>query len=208
MGTKEIKPSLPRSGQVQWVCQSTGWSILWMSIGSLDEYLHWEVEGLYHPLILQEMFLHTAHSGRWEAEWMVCWGCWHGLPHLDLQVDVSVMQSVGPHTTKEEIGDLYYQVYKLRRLPAFPPCSREWAGELTKDVVSSLKNQLRWKEDELPRGWGRSEFVDTSPTQSRILWGKVFGWNWACQGKGGPPKGPGNHNCLGGEDREAELVHH
>ena len=34
----------------------------------LDEYPHWEAEGLHHPLILQEMFLHDAHSGRREAE--------------------------------------------------------------------------------------------------------------------------------------------
>ena len=38
----------------------------------LDEYLHWEVEGLHHPLILQEMFLQAAHLGRKEAECMVC----------------------------------------------------------------------------------------------------------------------------------------
>ena len=34
----------------------------------LDEYLHWEAEGLHHPLIRQEMFLQTAHMERREAE--------------------------------------------------------------------------------------------------------------------------------------------
>ena len=37
----------------------------------LDEYLHWEVEGLYCPLILQEMLIHASHSRRREAERMV-----------------------------------------------------------------------------------------------------------------------------------------
>ena len=34
----------------------------------LDKYPHWEAEGLHCPLILQEMFLQAAHSGRREAE--------------------------------------------------------------------------------------------------------------------------------------------
>ena len=71
----------------------------------LDEYLHWEVGGLHHPLILQEMFLQAAHSGRKKVECMVCQGCWHGLPHLDPQADISAIQVVGPWTTREEIGN-------------------------------------------------------------------------------------------------------
>ena len=34
----------------------------------LDEYPHWEAEGLHHPLILQEMFPQATHSGRRETE--------------------------------------------------------------------------------------------------------------------------------------------
>ena len=91
----------------------------------LDEYPCWEAEGLYHPLILQEMFLCATHSGTREAEQMVHQGCWHGLPHLDLQADASVMQSMGPCTSREEIRDLYYQVYKLRRLAGSLLCEPE-----------------------------------------------------------------------------------
>ena len=121
----------------------------------LDEYPHWEVEGLHSPLVLQEMFLHATHSGRWKAGQMICQGCQHRLPHLDLQVDISAIWLVGPWTSREEIRDLYYQVYKLRRSLGSPMCGPEWAGELTRDVVSSLKNYLRQKEDEPPREWGR-----------------------------------------------------
>ena len=81
----------------------------------LDEYLPWEVEGLHHPLILQEMILRAAHSGRRVAEQMTCQGHQHGLPYLDLQADVSTVQLVGSQTSREEIWDLHYQVYKLRR---------------------------------------------------------------------------------------------
>ena len=82
---------------------------------------------------------------------MICQGCQHSLLHLDPQADVSAIQSVGPHTSREEIRDLYYQVYKLRRWTRSLPCGPEWAGELMRDVVSSLKNHLRQKEDKPPR---------------------------------------------------------
>ena len=81
---------------------------------------------------------------------MIHQGCWHGLPCLDPQVDVSTVQSVGSQTSKEEIQDLYHQVYKLRRLPRSLLCGPEWAGTLARDIMSSLKNFPRQKEDELP----------------------------------------------------------
>ena len=54
----------------------------------LDKYLLWEAEGLQCPMILQEMFLQVTHSGRREAEQMICQGCRHSLLHLDPQADV------------------------------------------------------------------------------------------------------------------------
>ena len=92
----------------------------------LDEYSHWEVEGLYHPLILQEMLLHAAYSGRREVEWMVHWGCWHGLPCPDPKADVSTLQSMRPHTSRQEIRNLYCQVYKPRRLPGSCCVEQNW----------------------------------------------------------------------------------
>ena len=134
------------------------------------------------PPILQEMFLHATHSRRREAEWMICWGHQHGLLCLDPQGDVSTIQSIGPHTSREEVRDLYYKVYKLRRLSGPLPCGPEQAGELMRDMVSYLKNHLRQKEDESQRGQGGSEFADTHPMQNRTPWGKTrhFSWNWAC----------------------------
>ena len=97
---------------------------------------------------------------------MICWDCQHGLPHLDLQVDVSAVQAVGPQTSREEIRDLYYQVYKLRRLPGSPPCEPEQMAELVGDMMSSLKNCLRWKGGQPPREPEESELVDAQPSQS------------------------------------------
>ena len=103
----------------------------------LDKYPLWEAEGLHHPLILQ-MFLQAARARRREAE------C------LDLQADISAVPSVGPQTSTEEIRDLYYQAYKLRRLPRSLSCGLERADALARDNVSSLKNCLRQTEDEPP----------------------------------------------------------
>ena len=35
----------------------------------------------------------------------------------------------GPQTTREEIRNLYYQAYKLKRLLRSPPCGPEWMEE-------------------------------------------------------------------------------
>ena len=111
----------------------------------LDEYLHWEAEELHQPLISQEMFLQAAHSGRKEVECMICQGHQHGLPHLDPQADISTVQAVGPQTSREEIRGLYYQAYKLQRLPGSPLCRPEWTEELVSSMVCSLKDCLRQK---------------------------------------------------------------
>ena len=52
------------------------------------------------------------------------------------------------------------------------PCRPEQAGELTREVVSSLKDHLRQKEDELQMGWPGSGFADTHPMWNRTPWGR------------------------------------
>ena len=77
--------------------------------------------------------------------------------------DISAIQAVKPWTSREEIRDLYYQVYKLRRLPESPPCGLEWTEELVGDVVSSLKNCLRQKGGQPPRGLEEPKLADAQP---------------------------------------------
>ena len=94
---------------------------------------------------------------------------------LDTQADISVVQLVGYQTTREEIRDLCHQVYKLRRLPGSLQCRPEQVHELTRDVVSSLKNHLRQRVVEQPRGHEEPEPADTHPswdkTSQRMRWG-------------------------------------
>ena len=86
----------------------------------LDGHAGWKVGIPHHPIILHKMFQHAAEQGQKEVECMICWGCQHSLPKLDPKADVSTIQLLGSQTSKEEFRTLYYEVYKLRRLPGSP----------------------------------------------------------------------------------------
>ena len=100
---------------------------------------------------------------------MICQGCQYGLLHLDPQVDVSAVQSVGYQSTREDIWDLYHQVYKLRRLPGSPPCRPEQVCNLMRDVMSSLKNHLQQRGGKQLKvhGHEKVEPADTCSSQDR-----------------------------------------
>ena len=95
---------------------------------------------------------------------MIHQGCQHGPLHLDPQADLSVIQLVGYQSTREEIQDLYYQVYKLRRLTGSPLCRPEQVCKLTRDVVASLKKHLWQTGGKQPRGCKEPEPADTCPS--------------------------------------------
>ena len=108
---------------------------------------------------------------------MINQGHQHDLLHLYPQVDISTIQVVGYQTTREEIRDLYHQVYKLRRLPESLLCGPEQVHELTRDVMSSLKSHLRQRGDKQPRGCEEPEPTDThlpqDKTSQRMRWGTL-----------------------------------
>ena len=116
MGTNIIRPSPPRSRQVQKAFLRE--MECYMDVEMfLDGYAGWEVGSPHCPVILHEMFQHATDQRQKEAECMICQGCQHSLPKLDPQADVSAIQLVGPQTSKEDFRTVYYEVYKLRRLP-------------------------------------------------------------------------------------------
>ena len=61
-------------------------------------------------------------------------------------MDISTVQLVGPQTSKKEIQSLYYEVYKLWRLPGSLP--RE--PEQMEEVVSSFEDHQGQKQREGP----------------------------------------------------------
>ena len=77
------------------------------------------------------------------------------MPQLNPEVGIPAVQLVGPETTKEELLELYLEVYKLHRLPGSPP------GEpaILKEVLSSLLDHQRCEEEEGPTAmaWPHAE---------------------------------------------------
>ena len=72
-------------------------------------------------VILHEMFLHAAYEGWKEVEQAVCWGCQQHMPQLDPEVGIPTVQLVHPEIDREQLLELYLEVYKLHRLPCSPP---------------------------------------------------------------------------------------
>ena len=81
----------------------------------------WEADSPHCLMMLYEMFCHAADQGQKEAEQTVCRGCQKELQKLDPETDLSAVQLVSPHTSKEELQSLYLEVYKQWRLPGSPP---------------------------------------------------------------------------------------
>ena len=129
----------------------------------LERQAKWEADSPHCLMIIHKMFQHTADQGQKEAEHTVHWGCWHELPKLDPEADLSAIQLVGPQTSREEIQSLYYKVYKLQRLPGSP--SREL--ELVAEVVSSLEDCQGWEWREAPQMTGKPRSTDVWPPRSR-----------------------------------------
>ena len=82
------------------------------------------------------MFQHAAAKGQKEAKQIICRGHWQNMPQPNPETGIPAIQLVGPETSKEELQELYLEVYKLHRLPRSPP------GEpvLLEEVLSSLKD--------------------------------------------------------------------
>ena len=87
----------------------------------LEGQAKWEVDSPHCLMMLYEMFHHTTDQGQKEAEQEVCWGHQKELQKLDPEADLSAIQLVSPHTSKEELWSLYLKVYKQWRLPGSPP---------------------------------------------------------------------------------------
>ena len=106
----------------------------------------WAEDSPHHMAIIHEIFQHAATEGQKEAKQIVCQGHQQNMPQLNRETGIPAIQLVGPETSKEELQELYLEVYKLHRLPRSPP------GEpaLLEEVLSSLKGHQGWKGEKAP----------------------------------------------------------
>ena len=67
------------------------------------------------------------------------------MPQLNPEVGVPTIQLVWQETSREELLDIYLEVYKLHRLPSSPP------GELAiLEEVSAAVPDPSWEKEETP----------------------------------------------------------
>ena len=104
---------------------------------------NWAEDSPHHLVILHEMFCHATTEGWKEAEWIICRGCWQHMPQVNPEVGVSTVELVGPGTSREELLEIYLEVYKLHRLPRSPP------GEpaIAEEVLATIPDWLQRREE-------------------------------------------------------------
>ena len=154
-------------------------------------------------VILHEMFQHVVAEGGKEVELIICQGHRQNLPQLNSEVGVPAIQLVGPETSKEELLELYLEVYKLHRLPGSPP------GELAilKEVLSSLPDHQRCEEEKAPAAtaWPHPEGPHFSKSGAPHKGRKDDSVeNKSGYGMQGPSKSTGHSGYSWGGDREAK----
>ena len=122
----------------------------------LEEQWCWTPGGLHHEYLYQQMFSHAATTGQSVYDHAIHWGEREPLPKQDLGVEPTAMELICPDSIQEEIGDLYWDVYQLQRLPR-----RGWWEEATKEwlhqnILDSLKEclWLKWLSAQ-PEEWCR-----------------------------------------------------
>ena len=118
----------------------------------------------HHVAITHEMFQHAAAEGQKEAKQIVHWGSQQNMPQLNPEAGVHTFQLVGPETSREELQELYLEVYKLHQLPRSPP------GEpaLLEEVLSSLEDHQGWRTEEAPTATVRPHPEDPHSSRSGV----------------------------------------
>ena len=77
----------------------------------------WPEDSPHCLVILHEMFWHAAIEGWKEVEQTICQGCQPHMPQLNLEVGVPAVQLVGLEMTKEELLEIYLEVYNCIGCP-------------------------------------------------------------------------------------------
>ena len=84
------------------------------------------------------------------------------MPQLNPEVGVPAIELVGPETSREELLEIYLEVYKLHRLPGSPP------GEpaIAEEVLAAIPAHPQRKE-EAPEAQTQPSPGDSHPSKSR-----------------------------------------
>ena len=86
------------------------------------------------------------------------------MPQLNPEAGVPAIELVGPETSREELLEIYLEVYKLHWLPASPP------GEpaILEEVLAAMPDWPQRRE-EAPQAQTQPSPGDSHPSRSRDL---------------------------------------
>ena len=85
------------------------------------------------------MFTHAKTAGQKEVKWAIHCSHQQSYPGLDDKVEVPTIQLVGFKTTRDEIRELYNDIYQLRRSAGPLLYGPEWTEELVQEIHTSLE---------------------------------------------------------------------
>ena len=121
----------------------------------LEEH-HWLVLcRLHHPFLLQRMFLHALATRQKKHNCTIHWCRQEPSPEQYVEAEPSTIELVGPEPIGEEIAEIYWDVYQLRRSPGKLPCDGEMEKHLCQEILDSIKECLwhKW----VPHCQGRNQ---------------------------------------------------
>ena len=83
------------------------------------------------------------------------------MPQLNQEMGVPTVKLVGPETSREELLEIYLEVYKLHRLPGSPP------GEpaILEEVLAAVPDRPL-RRDEAPQAQVQPSPGDSHPSRS------------------------------------------
>ena len=104
-----------------------------------------------------------AIEGQKEAEQTICRGCWPHMPQLNPEAGVPAIQLVGPQMTKEELLDIYLEVYKLHRQPGSPPSE----PAIWEEIMAKVPDNPCSGEDQMHEATAQSHPGGSDSSRSR-----------------------------------------
>ena len=112
----------------------------------LTECQCWVPFGLHCSFLLHRMFVHAAAMGQKEHDCAIHHGRWEPSPAWDLKVKPSVVELIYANSMREEIAEIYCDVYQLQQLLGKSPCDAETEVHLCQEILDSIKECLwhRW----------------------------------------------------------------
>ena len=92
------------------------------------------------------------------------------MPQLNPEVGTPAIHVLGPETTKEELMEIYLEVYKLHRLPGSPP------GEpaIWEEIMAKVPDHPCREEDQMHEATLQSSAGDSHSSRSRTPTGGMM----------------------------------